>query len=351
MKGRKGICDPIIWVLLFSLCFYFYIASQVPYTGDDWDWGLEIGLQHLLTADINSRYAGNFFAVIMTRSKLVQVLVMGISYFLIPFLMTAIVTEGNLRKSRKHAVITFLITNCLLLSMDASIWQQTYGWVSGFANYGISLVFIAIYLYLVLPLFQEAGPARNMSRTGSVFIFLLSIIIQLFLENLSVCMVFLSATLSLVSYLRSKKISRMYRMSLAGSFAGILIMFSSNIYPALFSTGTTLGNGRKLAYDLDGGIISMIKGCFASFSKEIATMIWENNLVICCSISVLLILLWFQKADNTEQWRKGNSTLRAVMIAIDALSIPYFVVFSYLEYGKYFLRKLQVQIGHQLVEI
>ena len=46
------------------LAFYVWIAAQIPYTHDDWDWGLEVGMQHLLKADINSRYVGNLIEVI-----------------------------------------------------------------------------------------------------------------------------------------------------------------------------------------------------------------------------------------------------------------------------------------------
>jgi hypothetical protein len=53
--------------------------------------------------------------------------------------------------------------------------------------------------------------------------------------------------------------------------------------------------------------------------------------VICCSISVLLILLWIcgnRRELNKWEW---------LLVAVDVLSVPYFLVFSHLEYGKFFL--------------
>ena len=148
-------------VFLVIAVFYLHIAFQVPYTGDDWDWGLDIGLQHLLTADINNRYAGNLLVVIMTRSKLLQTLLMGSAYFALPILMTAIVTDGRIKEHPKRSLVLFLGANCLLLSMGAPIWQQTYGWIAGFANYGFSAVLLEVCLLLAMPLFRREMPLHN----------------------------------------------------------------------------------------------------------------------------------------------------------------------------------------------
>lgn len=342
---------PAMLVYLITALFYFWLAAQVPYTGDDWDWGLDIGLQHLLTADINSRYAGNFLVVIMTRSELAKTLIMGACYFAIPFLMTAIVVRGDFRGNWKKSTILFLACNCLLLSMDSLIWQQTYGWVSGFANYGVSAVLILLYLYQILPLFAESVSFKKSSPAGVVGMFLLGVVIQLFLENLAVLMVLLAGAVCLIGYLREKKVRGNHLAMLLGTLVGIVIMFSSAIYPVLFDTGKTLGNGRELTFDQSGGLLGMAASCFTVFAKEVATLIWEKNVVLCCAISVLLVLLWLRREDGKYP------KLGMALTVIDLLSIPYFVIFSHYEYGKYFLLRyglldlfeLAVNVGYFLV--
>ena len=319
-------------IAVFAAIFYYCIAWQVPYTGDDWDWGLEIGLQHLLTADINSRYAGNLFAVIMTRSKLAQTLIMGTCSFLIPALLTVFAADGTLKSHPGKSLFLFLAGNCLLLTMDSEIWQQTYGWVSGFANYGISAVLIALCLCFAAPVFRTAASPKTPSATMYPVYLLLGIGIQLFLENLSIFMVLFAAVLCLAGYLRRKAICREYLVFLIGTLIGLLIMFSSTIYPALFESGSTLGNGRQLSYSSQAGFAGLIVSCFRNFSQEMAMRLWENNTVLCCSISVLLILLWV-KQPETKHCRFGK-----FLMAIDILSIPYFITFSHLEYGKYILQ-------------
>lgn len=307
---------------------YFYIAWQIPYTGDDWDWGLDIGLQHLLTADINSRYAGNFFVVCMTRSKWVKTLILGLAFFLIPLWMTKIAVAGNGKPNRK--LLVFLGANGLLLTMDEAIWQQTYGWVSGFANYGLSLVCVLAYLRLAESLFAEEVPQESRSWPTCLGAFVLAFVMELFLENLTLAMVILSVALCLICWIRTKKIRGKCLCLLAGNLAGMAVMFSSRIYPALFGENSQALTGRSLSYAVSDGIGGMIRACLRNFSQELVWQIWEKNLVICCCISVLLILLLIRRGKS-DRWT-------GLLLTIDVLSIPYFIVFSYLERGNYFLQ-------------
>ncbi|MBQ7936846.1 MAG: hypothetical protein IJ333_10955, partial [Clostridia bacterium] len=88
---RKKVITGALMALI--LLFWIYIAALVPYTHDDWEWGIDAGLEQWLTGAVNNRFAGNFFVVIMTRSSLVKVLLMGAILFALPVLM-AFLTEG-----------------------------------------------------------------------------------------------------------------------------------------------------------------------------------------------------------------------------------------------------------------
>ena len=85
MARRKQV---LYWcVLALLLAGWLYIAWNVPYTHDDWDWGLPEGLERWLSGTLNNRYAGTFFVLAMTRSQLVKTAVMGGSMFLISLLL------------------------------------------------------------------------------------------------------------------------------------------------------------------------------------------------------------------------------------------------------------------------
>lgn len=344
MKKRENASwNSTLLVFFVVAAFYLHIAFQVPYTGDDWDWGLDIGLQHLVTADINNRYAGNFLVVIMTRSKLMQTLMMGSAFVALPMLMAAIITDGKLREKPKRSLILFLAANCLLLTMGARIWQQTYGWISGFANYGFSAVLLEICLLLAMPLFRDSLPEENAKPVRLIPMFLLGIVIQLFLENLAIFMVLFGLVVCGISFVREKRVRRQYMALLIGTLIGLVIMFSNAMYADLAQTGSALGNGRKLVAENAGGILPLITGAMANFSREIASQIWENNAVICCSISVLLVFLWMNKQDTQ------NLAVKKLLILIDVLSIPYFIIFSQLEYGKYYLLRFGLLDAFELL--
>ena len=77
------------------LLFYLWLAQQIPYTSDDWDWGCAVGIKQLQHATLNNRYAGNFVVVVLTRSVFLKTLVMGITFFLIPLLLSLIITKNG----------------------------------------------------------------------------------------------------------------------------------------------------------------------------------------------------------------------------------------------------------------
>lgn len=331
MKNTERRARPLLGIFcLFFALFYFWIAAQVPYTGDDWDWGLDIGLQHLLTADINSRYAGNFLVVIMTRSAAAKTFLMGSAFLMLPLILALAASEERFRKSSVRTVILFLAANILILSMDRSIWQQTYGWVSGFANYGFSALLTALCILAALPLFRQDAPCFSRRPGSWLPMFLLGLVVQLFLENLAIFMTLFSAGLCLISRIRLKKTDSRYLCLFCGCLAGLAVMFSSGIYASLFSTGATLGSGRTLTFDTESGLFDKAMSCLDVFCRELCPAIWENNLVICCCISVLLILLWLRTP--------GSAVLPQILfLTANALFLGYFIVFSRLEYGKFFL--------------
>ena len=79
-KLRRG----SLLFLLAWFAFCLWLAAQIPYTHDDWDWGLSNGIEQLLTASINSRYVGNLIVVALTRSVLLKDLVMALTFTLLP---------------------------------------------------------------------------------------------------------------------------------------------------------------------------------------------------------------------------------------------------------------------------
>lgn len=73
--------------------FFIWLAAQIPYAHDDWDWGIGLGMRQLIYATVNSRYAGNLLEVILTRSEAAKCLIMGLTFLALP-LAAVWVTPG-----------------------------------------------------------------------------------------------------------------------------------------------------------------------------------------------------------------------------------------------------------------
>ena len=78
----------LITAVFVLLVFYIWLASRIPYTHDDWEWGINQGMVHLLTADKDSRFCGNLIEVIITRNEFIKTVFMGIVFTLVPLSVT-----------------------------------------------------------------------------------------------------------------------------------------------------------------------------------------------------------------------------------------------------------------------
>lgn len=287
-------CNKIFFMYAFFFIFYLWLALQIPYTHDDWDWGLPNGLHQLFSANINSRYAGNFFEIIMTRSYFLKSIIMGITFWSIPWLITNLSINLDKKNFNEKEYISkklyiFIWCNILLLSMPTNIWQQTYGWVAGFSNFVLSTLFFLIYLQIWYFIFEK----KNLTEFSLILnfaIFIFAIFMQLFIENLTLITLFISIFFILIYYLQNKHFSLIEFLILLGNFIGAAIMFSSNIYGTLLNTGKAVNGYRQLTFNPNSSFINIISGFIKSFFLNIAPAIWQNNKILCCFISIVFII-------------------------------------------------------------
>ena len=300
--------------------FYLWIAFCIPYTHDDWDWGLPIGLEQLLTANLNARYAGNFFVVVMTRSQLLKTLIMGAGFFLIPYILSSLADRMRKNRSAGKKLRDFFVCNVLLLSMDRWIWRQTYGWVSGFANFVICGIFMLLILMVCLPVFGEEFPEKDHFSGKSIYLLFLGVVSQLFLENVAIFLFGFVLVTAVVYRKRTKKFSVHLFFLWLGTALGLGIMFSSSLYRTLWSSGTAVYGYRKLFINANAGLGQMLLNCLRQ-GALLPYRIGENNLILSILIPVLLGLnLWYQK----EKTLLHRLLLGANCIWIGYVSINHF---------------------------
>lgn len=310
-------------VYILVAVFYFWLAAQIPYTHDDWDWGLNIGLTQLFTANLNARYAGNFFEVIMTRSELLRILIMGSGYFLLPMALAAAAWQHCKAKGPVIRLLFFTVANIFLLSMPRAMWQQTYGWTAGYANFGLSALFMVAVVGKILQLFCPAQPRLTAGQASWFDLFALVLIGQLFIENISIYIVFVCLFACVVAWIKEKKVPVAYLLMAAAAVLGLVIVFTSSIYQELWTTGKAVSGYRKLFVNSVSGIWETVGSCLVQ-AKNLSFRIFEENLTLMLGITALLTLVTLLKKNVSK-------AIRVVFTSLNSLFFLYFLLNRYWE--------------------
>jgi hypothetical protein len=296
--------------------WYLYIFAQVPYTHDDWDWGISNGIEQLLTASVNSRYVGNLIIVLLTRSVLLKIVFMAVVSTAIPLCFAKLSkTEGY-----GYAAVVVL-TNLLIITQDNQVWAQTYGWISGFANYVVATLFVLVYFLLVERAFEK-------ENHGSKWYCLLGLALvtfaaQLLLENVTVWLL-ATGVLALLYALVSKRAVREMLAMLAGLVAGGVVMFSSSIYDTLSSTGEAIDGYRKLMVSSNDGIGGVLGAIINQLRYNLGNL-YDGQSNTCLVMLILLTALIIARLVIRKNALSGKFKVLAwVALAINVLLIMYF---------------------------
>lgn len=229
-----------------ALVFFLFLAYATPYSPlDDMQWGMEEGLRWWLGGLLNGRYVGNFFAVILCRSFLVKTLLMGLGMFSLPLLMALVARWG---KGFPLLPAYFFCCGGLLL-MPPIIWKDVFGWVCGFGNYVVSILFFLCWV-LLIPRAETAQTHKGLWAAG---LFLMALSSGLFLENQTL----LNLGLALLLVLRALLLRRgrlLALASLVGAAAAVVPMFLNQIFMDMLSTGSALNELRKFTFSLEDGL-------------------------------------------------------------------------------------------------
>lgn len=298
--------NKILFSVLFILSIVFFIvfAYCSPYSGDDWAWGSQEGLERLASffQGYNGRYAGNLLIMLLSRSKAADIIIKAIF-----FASVCILPLGWVKKKR---ISVFLLSFLLVVFMPTQLLCQSFIWSAGFANYVPSaVIFILLINILSDPFF---GKEPKTSPLFYICLCLLAFIGSLFIENLTVCLV-LSAVLFLIaSKIKFKKVKAPYVCFFISSCAGAAFMFLNSAYLSILK-----GND---GYRSVGGFIKDIVITCIQHLKEMIDLIILDRPVITAAITVLLLTICARALKRTG--------INIFIAAIHALSCALIVAYS-----------------------
>ena len=275
-------------VLAAVLGCCLWLAWNVPYTHDDWDWGLPIGLEWWRTGAMNNRYVGTFFVIVMTRSRIVKTLVMGLTMFALPMLAAVAAEPGDRAKNRFPL---FLLGCGLLMTMPAVSWRQTYGWVSAFANF----VVLGVWMLLLI-LLARRGTEKGYRGYGiPAALFLLALTGQLFAENVTALMAAAAVGLVIWSWIARRGRASALAL-LAGALIGLGLMFYNPIYQDLASTGYALEGIRHLTFSLDEGLTRILFVVIRRYFEIVLPALFESFPTVWAAVCVgALYWVWTRR--------------------------------------------------------
>lgn len=268
-NGWKMIRYGVLFLLLALLCWLF------PYTGDDWAWGSQIGLDRLDVwfSDYNGRYVGNLIVLVMTRSNVLKTLVMA-------FCLTGIVYLIERISRRRWA---FYVSCVALVLIPKLILRQAVVWTAGYSNYVVSLFLTLIFIAYAYPIFQETKPKCRLWH--SIPLLVLGIISALIVEHLTIYDIVLGAGVIVYTLAVHRRVLLPHAAYFVGSIAGAVYMFSNGAYHNIANHQDVY---RQMA---EGGVVSR---AVENYVQEIAKHLCLNNVWVNLAILIVCLLLYRQ---------------------------------------------------------
>ncbi len=289
----------IIFVLLFLLCLLF------PYSGDDWAWGSQIGIDRLNKwfDNYSGRYFGNLIVLALTRSNLLKGVTMS-------FCLTGIIAIVNKLTGRQKNGVFIIST--VLLFMPVALLRQAVVWTSGFANYTTSIFLTLIYICYVNNIYDTEKPKNSV--IAALPLAVLGFANTLIVEHLTIYNVLLAIYVIVFTFIKFKKVYIQYVSYFIGTIAGTALMFSNSVYRSVAEGSDKY---RTIGSE-DGIIVKALKAYFGTIASEG----FINNIVLNLFLIGTCIVIWFMIKDRLSKKAKVFGTLSiAVMTAFAASSL------------------------------
>ena len=297
--SKKDLGFSVLLLAAFSALFYMF-----PYTGDDWAWGSQLGLDRLATRfdNYNGRYLGNLLVLVLTRCKWVNVLLTAFSmvcFCLFPKLLA---------KSEKF--LPYALGTLFFFLIPQSMWAQVVVWTSGFSNYVPPILMIFLYLILVQNVFDEVPP--EYVRAAIAIVPFLGFAAGLFMENVTLYNLAVAVVIPVIGFVRFRKVYGLHLAYAGGSIAGAVMMFTNSAYSTIVQGGDEYRSSA-----LNSGLI----GTIANNLNVIIRSFFLENMAVWGILSVLCLACWMMYRKSGEEkkichFAVGVHILCGVLLAI-----------------------------------
>ncbi|MGN0543354.1 MAG: DUF6056 family protein [Acutalibacteraceae bacterium] len=313
MEKRKSDFNGSFWLIAAAaLLFFAALAYLFPNTGDDWAWGSIIGEQRLDSwfDNYNGRYAGNLLVMALTRSKLLTVIAMAVS-FCAACLIPAVYSSSGKPVTPVFSILLFLV-------MPKMIFSQAIVWTAGFSNYVPPIIIAELYILIEKDIFEDA--LRSPARLSAPLTVISGFIGSLFMENVSIFYVALAVATAVISYIRFKKIRAEQIGFFIGSVSGCLLMFSNSAY-------SSIASGNDGYRDAATSLASLYDIASSHLYTIFDNLIISNRLmcVIVAVPTAAIAIKYLRKNENSKNLLAVRILLSVNIISVFVLCIKGYV--------------------------
>ena len=308
MKLKKEIVDNKgFWIFsgILVACF-LWLTYLFPYSLDDWAWSGPIGQQRLDTwfENYNGRYLGNLAIILISKFKLIKMVVMAASFYLLCYI--------PYRCSGDKRLTVLAFSTFMFLCMPKVVFIQVVAWASGYTNYMLPMLVVLGYYLIVKNVFKDAPP--KYSIFSSVLALVLGFMGCLFMENVTIYTVVCSIALIVYTFIKFKKVYLNHIAYFVGTVIGAYTMFSNSAY-------TTIAAGGDDYRSTPTGLVELVKKVLENSRSILNQFFYQNMLalIICSVLSILLVLV----AYKTLSKKVKTLSLASVFINVISLSVLY----------------------------
>ncbi|MBQ8227926.1 MAG: hypothetical protein IJZ88_02830 [Clostridia bacterium] len=305
MTYIKKIKYPICFLVLIFLCLLF------PYSGDDWAWGSDIGIERLENwfDNYNGRYVGNLIVLALTRSNVLKSVVMAFVLTGIVYLIEKIID--------KNWAFTFAAITLLL--MPSQVFSQAVVWTSGFSNYSVSIFFTLIFIYYFLK--KNPNDIKGIMNVLHMAIFLvLGVICTLIVEHLTIYSILLGAFALIFGFVKYRKMFLPYMGYFVGCIIGTIYMFSNTAY-------VSISNESDGYRTMAGSFMSLIKTAVINYGTEIYDGFFMSNVVLNIAFAFIGVLIYSDmKICLKNKTLVLCKTCLVIIVLYAVLSIIHFLI-------------------------
>ncbi len=314
IKSNKKICFMYFFTIIFWGVFYYFL----PFAGDDWAWGSEVGIQRLQNgfAGYNGRYLGNLLIILITRSVIAKLLICSLTMFLLIFILSKIFDGiSGVKNTTQNYMIAFCSVLVLVLPNQIAfgelqpfqIFGSTIGWLSGFTNYVVPSVLILVFYYF-------ATNKGFQNKKTYLLLFIVGISACLCVEHYTLFCLIFGFGIIVYRYYFHKFICKKSLSFFIGSLVGALIMFTNSSYQ-LMQKGDVSKNQRAVGFL--GSFKSYANYIFPKNTNETLTIIFEVVLII-----LIISLLFFFAVKICKAIINQNISNILPLICMLVMTVP-----------------------------